>query len=170
MSTNSAPTNSVARPGQDPSPHQALSALGLVLPPAPKPVASYIPFVRSGSLIFVSGQLPMREGALIATGSCPAPVTVEVAQQCARQCVLNGLAVVADALGGSLDRVERIVRLGVFVSSVDGFTEQPKVANGASELLQQVFGERGRHARAAVGVNALPLGACVEVEMTVEVR
>jgi enamine deaminase RidA (YjgF/YER057c/UK114 family) len=152
------------------APAQALAALGLVLPPAPKPVASYIPCVRSGNLIFVSGQLPMRDGALIATGSCPSPVSIEVAQECARQCVLNGLAVVADALGGSLDRVERIIRLGVFVNSVDGFTEQPKVANGASELLQQVFGERGRHARAAVGTNALPLGACVEVEMTVEVR
>lgn len=148
----------------------ALKALGITLPPAPKPVAAYIPFVRSGSLIFVSGQLPMRDGALLATGQCPSPVPMEKAQEAARQCVLNGLAVVADALGGSLDRVERIVRLGVFVSSADGFTEQPKVANGASELLQQVFGERGRHARAAVGVNALPLGACVEVEMTVEVR
>lgn len=148
----------------------ALKALGITLPPAPKPVAAYIPFVRSGSLIFVSGQLPMRDGALLATGQCPSQVPMEKAQEAARQCVLNGLAVVADALGGSLDRVERIVRLGVFVSSADGFTEQPKVANGASELLQQVFGERGRHARAAVGVNALPLGACVEVEMTVEVR
>lgn len=148
----------------------ALKALGITLPPAPKPVAAYIPFVRSGSLIFVSGQLPMRDGALLATGQCPGQVPMEKAQEAARQCVLNGLAVVADALGGSLDRVERIVRLGVFVSSTDGFTEQPKVANGASELLQQVFGERGRHARAAVGVNALPLGACVEVEMTVEVR
>lgn len=170
MTSNSATANPNGPSGQYQSPAAALAALGLVLPPAPKPVASYIPFVRSGSLIFVSGQLPMLNGTLIATGSCPAPVTIEVAQQCAQQCVLNGLAVVADALGGSLDRVERIVRLGVFVSSVDGFAEQPKVANGASELLQQVFGERGRHARAAVGVNALPLGACVEVEMTVEVR
>lgn len=170
MTSHSATSNQAGASSKHPSPAEALSALGLVLPAAPKPVASYIPCVWSGSLIFVSGQLPMRDGALIATGSCPAPVTVEVAQQCARQCVLNGLAVVADALGGSLDRVERIVRLGVFVSSSDGFADQPKVANGASELLQQIFGERGRHARAAVGVNALPLGACVEVEMTVEVR
>lgn len=170
MTSISGSTGGHAAPLSTQSPAAALSALGLTLPAAPKPVASYIPFVRSGNLIFVSGQLPMRDGALIATGSCPTEVPLERAQECARQCVLNGLAVVADALGGSLDRVERIVRLGVFVNSVDGYTEQPKVANGASELLQQIFGERGRHARAAVGVNALPLGACVEVEMTVEVR
>lgn len=170
MTSNSGSTGGHAAPLSTQSPAAALSALGLTLPAAPKPVASYIPFVRSGNLIFVSGQLPMRDGALIATGSCPTEVPLERAQECARQCVLNGLAVVADALGGSLDRVERVVRLGVFVNSVDGYTEQPKVANGASELLQQIFGERGRHARAAVGVNALPLGACVEVEMTVEVR
>jgi enamine deaminase RidA (YjgF/YER057c/UK114 family) len=170
MASNSDSTGGHTASHTAQTPAAALSALGLVLPAAPKPVASYIPCVRSGNLIFVSGQLPMRDGALIATGSCPADVSIEKAQECARQCVLNGLAVVADALGGSLDRVERIVRVGAFVCSVDGFTDQPKVANGASELLQQIFGERGRHARAAVGVNALPLGACVEVEMTVEVR
>lgn len=147
---------------------EALASLGLVLPAAPKPVASYIPSVRSGNLLFVSGQLPFKDGNLIATGRVGAEVTLETAQTCARQCVLNGLAVVRGACDGSLDGVLRIVRLGVFVACTEGFGDQPKVANGASDLLQQLFGDAGRHARAAVGTNALPLNACVEVEMLVE--
>jgi enamine deaminase RidA (YjgF/YER057c/UK114 family) len=146
-----------------------LAELGLVLPTAPKPVAAYIPAVRTGNLVFISGQLPFKDGQLLAVGPVPASVTIEQAQAAARQCVLNALAVLADQIGGSLDRVQRIVRLGVFVCSSAGFTEQPKVANGASELLQQLFGENGRHARAAVGSIALPLGASVEVEMLAEV-
>lgn len=146
-----------------------IAELGLVLPPAPKPVASYIPFVRSGSLVFVSGQLPFKDGALLATGPVPSAVSVDAAGSAARQCVINGLAVLADALGGDLDRIVRIVRVGVFVCSDSGFGEQPKVANGASELLQQIFGEAGRHARAAVGSIALPLKATVEVELVAEV-
>lgn len=155
------------------SSHQAsetLVKLGITLPAAPKPVASYVPCVRSGKLLIISGQLPFREGKLIATGRVPSVVSIEVAQECARQCVLNGLAVVAGECGGSLDPVARIVRLGVFVSCDDGFSDQPKVANGASDFLQQIFGEVGRHARAAIGTNALPLNACVEVEMMVELR
>lgn len=146
-----------------------LAALGLTLPDPPKPVAAYIPAVRTGSLIVVSGQVPFRDGTLIATGPVPSKTTLEDAQTAARQCVLNALAVVADQLDGDLDRVQRIVRLGVFVQCDPGFTDQPKVANGASELLLDLFGERGRHARAAVGSIALPLGATVEVEMMVEV-
>jgi enamine deaminase RidA (YjgF/YER057c/UK114 family) len=149
---------------------QQLAALGLTLPPAPKPVASYIPAVRSGNLIFVSGQLPFKDGQLLATGPVPSACSIEAAQAAARQCVLNGLAVVGDQIGGDFTRVVRIVRVGAFVQSDDGFTEQPKVANGGSELLQQLFGEPGRHARAAVGTNALPLGASVEIELLVEVR
>ena len=149
--------------------HDRLTELGITLPAAPKPVASYIPCVRTGNLIIVSGQLPMQDGKLIATGTVPAHCSLEHAQAAARQCAINALAVIADALGGDLDRVQRIVRLGVFVASEAGFTDQPKVANGASELMQQIFGERGRHARAAVGSIALPLGASVEVEMMVEV-
>ena len=145
-----------------------LSDLGLELPAPPKPVAAYIPFVRVGPLIFVSGQIPLREGQVICRGPVPGTASIEAAQSAARQCVLNGLAVVADALGGDLGRVRRMVRLGVFVQSDDGFAEQPKVANGASELLRALFGDAGTHARAAVGVNALPLGASVEVEMLVE--
>ena len=144
-----------------------LKALGLSLPPAPKPVAAYVPFVRTGNLVFVSGQLPMRDGVL-AKGSLPGQVSIEQGAEAARQAALNGIAVLADAAGG-IDRIRRIVRVGVFVCSEAGFTDQPKVANGASELLQEVFGESGRHARAAVGNIALPLGACVEVELLAEV-
>ncbi len=148
---------------------QRLKDLNLVLPAAPKPVAAYIPAVRSGNLVFVSGQLPFLDGKLMATGPVPSHISIELGQAAARQCIVNGLAVLADQLGGSLDRVVRIVRVGVFVCSDPGFTEQPKVANGASELLQQLFGEAGRHARAAVGSVALPLGASVEVELLAEV-
>ncbi|MFM7808310.1 MAG: RidA family protein, partial [Planctomycetota bacterium] len=112
-----------------------LKALGLSLPPAPKPVAAYVPFARTGNLVLVSGQLPMKDGVL-AKGSLPGPVSIEQGAEAARQAALNGIAVLADAAGG-IDRVRRIVRVGVFVCSEPGFTDQPKVANGASELLQQ---------------------------------
>jgi len=147
-----------------------LAALGLALPVAPKPVASYVPAVRSGNLVYVSGQLPMKDGQLMATGPVPSKCSPDAAHAAARQCVLNGLAVLGDQIGGDFSRVVRIVRVGAFVQSDDGWTEQPKVANGGSELLQQLFGEAGRHARAAVGTNALPLGASVEIELLVEVR
>jgi enamine deaminase RidA (YjgF/YER057c/UK114 family) len=147
-----------------------LSDLGLKLPPAPKPVAAYIPAVRTGKLIFVSGQIPMADGKLISSGPVPSAASIDNARAAARQCVLNALAVLADVMQVNLDHIKRIVRLGVFVCSDAGFTEQPKVANGASELLQEIFGEAGRHARAAVGSIALPLGATVEVEMIVEVE
>ena len=146
------------------SPTDRLKVLGLTLPPAPKPVAAYVPFVRLGNLVWVSGQLPFQDGKLIAIGQ----TSIEAAAAAARQSVLNGLAVLSDAAGG-LDRIRKIIRVGVFVCSDAGFTEQPKVANGASELLQQIFGEAGRHARAAVGNIALPLGASVEVELLAEI-
>lgn len=148
---------------------QKLAELGFSLPAPAAPVAAYIPTKRTGNLLFVSGQVPFRDGKLVATGPVPSAVTLEAAQECARQCVLNGLAAVKASIG-SLDRVKSIVRVGVFVQSDAGFTDQPKVANGASELLVQIFGDAGRHARAAVGCNALPLGASVEVEMVVEVE
>lgn len=150
-----------------------LQDLGLTLPAAPRPVAAYIPFVRSGNLIFVSGQIPIVDGKVTCTGPVPSAVSLDQARAAARQCALNGLAIVGGALGGaeaSLDRVRRIVRLGVWVCSDPGFSDQPKVGNGASELLVEIFGEAGRHARAAVGAIALPLGATVEVEMLVEVE
>lgn len=147
-----------------------LASLNLALPPAPKPVAVYVPAVRTGNLIFVSGQLPMSQGKLIATGCVPSAVSLEKAQEAARQCALNALAILDDQLGGDWSKFVRIVRVAVFVSSDAGFGDQPKVANGASEFLGQVLGPAGQHARAAVGVNALPLGATVEVEVVAEVR
>lgn len=157
-------------PQNDPrSPEQRLEAMGLVLPPAPRPVASYVPFVRTGSLVFVSGQIPMRDGALVAVGRVPDQVDIQMAIACARQCAVNGLAVARDAVG-SLDRVRRVVRLGVFIAASPGFHEEPRIGNGASELMVEVFGEAGRHARAAVGASDLPLGAPVEVEFLFEVE
>jgi enamine deaminase RidA (YjgF/YER057c/UK114 family) len=149
--------------------HTRLRELGLTLPTPPKPVAAYIPFVRSGNLVYVSGQVPLVDGKIVCSGPVPSAVSIDQASAAARQCALNGLAIVAGALEGDLNRVRRIVRLGVWVCSDAGFTDQPKVANGASELLVEIFGENGRHARAAVGSVALPLGATVEVEMLVEV-
>jgi enamine deaminase RidA (YjgF/YER057c/UK114 family) len=141
----------------------ALAKLNLALPPAVKPVASYVPVRIVGNLIYVSGQLPMKDGALLAIGKVPSANAIDAAQSAARQCVLNGLAAVKAEIG-DLSRVESVVRIGVFVQSDDTFAEQHKVANGASDLLVEVFGDAGRHARAAVGVNALPLNAAVEVE------
>ena len=143
--------------------------LDLKLPEAPKPVAAYVPFVRTGNLVFISGQVPFKDGALLSTGPVPSMASVEDARLAARQCGLNALAVLADALDGDLDRVQGIVRLGVFVNSDPDFTEQPKVGNGVSELMLEVFGDAGRHARAAVGSISLPLGATVEVEMIAQV-
>lgn len=147
-----------------------LAELGLSLPLAPKPVAVYVPAVLMDDTLYVSGQLPMSQGKLTATGIVPTDVSIEVAQQAARQCVLNGLAIVGNAIDGDWSRLVRIVRLGVFVASDPSFTDHPKVANGASELLGEIFGEAGQHARAAVGASSLPLGAPVEVEMTVALR
>lgn len=146
-----------------------LQELGLTLPEAPKPVAAYVPSLRTGNLLFISGQLPFRGGALLATGAVPGQVGVESARECARQCVLNALAIAKASLG-NLDRIARVVRVGCFVCSEPGFSEQPKIANGASELLQEIFGEKGRHARAAVGSVALPLNTPVEVEFLFEVE
>lgn len=146
-----------------------LANLGLSLPTPPKPVAAYIPCVRTGNLVVVSGQLPMAAGQLLATGRVPSVVDLEQAQECARQCVLNGLAILKAELDGDWSGLVKVVRVGVFVQSDDGFAEQPQVANGASQLLVDVLGDAGRHARAAVGVNALPLNAPVEVEFTFEV-
>jgi enamine deaminase RidA (YjgF/YER057c/UK114 family) len=148
---------------------QKLKELGWTLPPAPKPIAAYIPAVRSGNLLFVSGQLPLRDGKLLASGPVPSAVSVELAQQAAAQCAINALSIFLDQVG-DWNQLSRIVRIGVFVQSDEKFSEQAKVANGASELLQQLLGDAGRHARAAVGVNALPLNAAVEIEFLFEIR
>jgi enamine deaminase RidA (YjgF/YER057c/UK114 family) len=147
-----------------------LNDLGWTLPAAPKPIASYVPCVRAGDLLFISGQLPWRDGKLLAVGKVPSAVTIEAAQQAAAQCAVHGLAIAGGELGGDWSRLVRVVRVGVFVQSDHDFTEQAKVANGASDLLQNVLGEIGRHARAAVGVNALPLNATVEVELLFQMR
>lgn len=148
---------------------EKLAGMGLSLPEVAKAVGSYVPAVRSGSLVFVSGQLPSRDGRVQYTGMLGDNVTVEGGQQAAKLCALNALAALADAAGG-IENVTRIVRLAVFVSCIPGFADQPKVANGASDLMQALFGENGRHARVAVGVSALPLDAAVEVELWAECR
>jgi enamine deaminase RidA (YjgF/YER057c/UK114 family) len=150
------------------TPEERLAELGLAVPEVAKPVASYVPAVRSGHHVFTSGQLPMREGQLITTGKVGGEVTAEEAVECARQCALNALAAVRAEIG-ELSKVKRIVKVVAFVSSTPDFTGQPGVANGASELFGEVFGEAGQHARSAVGVPVLPLDAPVEVELIVEV-
>jgi enamine deaminase RidA (YjgF/YER057c/UK114 family) len=149
---------------------ERLRELNLTLPPVAKPVAAYVPTMTAGDLVYVSGQLPLVEGRLTCQGAVPSAVSVEQAQLAARQCALNGLAALGEAIGGDWSRLRQVVRIGVFVACEADFTDQPKVANGASELLAAVLGDRGRHARAAVGAPALPLGATVEVEMIAQIR
>jgi enamine deaminase RidA (YjgF/YER057c/UK114 family) len=149
------------------TPLARLAELGLTLPPVPVPVAAYVPAVRTGDLVFTSGQLPTVAGALPATGLVGAAVTAEQAKEMARTCALNALAAIDGVVG--LDNVVRVVKVVGFVASAPGFTGQPGVVNGASELIGAVFGEAGRHARSAVGVAMLPLDAPVEVELVVEV-
>lgn len=146
-----------------------LAELGLSLPEAAAPVAAYVPVIEHGGLLHVSGQLPFLDGALM-TGRLGEDRDLDYGRQAAERCGLMLVAQIAKALGGDLSRVERVVKLGVFVNSAPGFTDQPKVANGASELMQALFGEAGRHARSAVGVAALPMGAAVEVDAIVAVR
>ena len=149
------------------TPSQALEDLGLTLPAVAAPVAAYVPATRTGNLVFTSGQLPFVNGELTHVGHVGAEVTAEEAKEAARTCALNALAAVYAEVG--LDNVTRIVKVVGFVNSAAEFTGQPGVINGASELFGDVFGERGQHARSAVGVNQLPLDAPVEVEIIVEV-
>lgn len=148
-------------------PTQALATLGLELPPVAAPVAAYVPAVRNGPWVLTSGQLPFVAGELVAKGKVGGEVSSETATECARVACLNALAAAASLVGG-LDGIGRVVKLTVFVASVPTFTGQPQVANGASELLGQIFGEAGAHARSAVGVGVLPLDAPVELELVVE--
>jgi enamine deaminase RidA (YjgF/YER057c/UK114 family) len=150
------------------TPEDKIQELGLVLPEVVPPVAAYQPAVRSGQLVYTAGQLPMRDGSLMSTGKVGAEVDETQANQAAQQCALNALAAVKSVVG-DLSAVKRIVKVVVFVASAPDFTAQPKVANGASELLGEVFGDAGLHARSAVGVAVLPLDAPVEVELIVEV-
>jgi enamine deaminase RidA (YjgF/YER057c/UK114 family) len=146
-----------------------LADLGIVLPTPAAPVANYVPFVRTGSLLFVSGQVSLgTDGKLVAKGKLGGPVSVENGQKAARACAVNLLAQVKAALG-DLDKVVRVIRLGGFINSEPSFLEGPKVMNGASDLMVEVFGDKGRHARTTVGVAALPGDAAVEVEGLFEV-
>ncbi|WP_118858179.1 RidA family protein [Sphingomonas mesophila] len=148
---------------------QRLAELGITLPEAAAPVASYVPAVEVGGMLHISGQISFAEDGSLVTGRLGENVSLEDGQAAARRCGIMLLAQMKRALG-SLDRVEQIVKLGVFVNSAADFTDQPKVANGASELMQDVFGEAGRHARSAVGVPVLPLGVAVEVDAIVKIR
>jgi enamine deaminase RidA (YjgF/YER057c/UK114 family) len=147
-----------------------LAELGLTLPTPAAPVAAYVPAVEAGGLLHVSGQLPFDEEGQLMKGVLVDESDVERGAKAARRCGLMLVAQIRAALGGSFDRVERIVKLGGFVASEPGFTDQPKVVNGASELMAALFGDAGRHARSAVGVPALPLGAAVEVDAVVALR
>ena len=150
------------------TPEERIAELGLTLPSDSPPLAAYVPAVRSGDLVFTAGQLPRRDGELVATGKVGAEVTPEVAAEAAAACALNALAAIKGEVG-DLSAVRRVVKVVVFVASAPDFTGQPGVANGASELLGKVFGDAGVHARSAVGVAVLPLDVPVEVELVVEV-
>jgi len=150
------------------SPEARLKELGLVLPPAPKPLASYVPSVRTGNLVYLAGQGPIVDGKATVTGKVGAELTEEEGYRVARASILVSLAVLRAEVG-SLDRVTRIVKVVGWVNSAPGFTRQPWVVNGASDLLVEIFGDAGRHARSAVGANELPLDIPVEIEMVVEV-
>ena len=150
-------------------PEQRLAELGLALPEAVPPVGTYVPAVRSGDHVHVSGQVPLREGRLIAAGRLGDAVGLELGYACARQCALNALAALK-AETGDLAAVARVVKALVFVASTADFTRHPQVADGASDLLRELFGDAGRHARSAVGVSALPLGSPVELELLVELH
>lgn len=150
------------------STEQRLAELGIRLPDTAAPAANYVPYRRTGKTVFISGQLPFLDGKLVATGKLGGGITVEEGRKAARACALNLLAHLRDAAGGDLDKVAAIIKISVFVASAPGFTEQHIVANGASDVLVEILGDRGTHARAAVGMAALPLDAAVEVEAIVE--
>jgi enamine deaminase RidA (YjgF/YER057c/UK114 family) len=145
-----------------------LAELGIELPPAAAPIASYVPVRTTADLAFVAGQVPIEQGQLLSAGRLGDDVSIEQGQEATRRCALQALAALRDALG-SLDRVRGVLRLDVFVAAAPGFTALPKVADGASDLLVEVFGDAGRHARVTVGVAELPLGASVEVGMTAQI-
>jgi enamine deaminase RidA (YjgF/YER057c/UK114 family) len=146
---------------------QKLTQLGLELPAPPKPVANYVPVVRTGDLLFLSGVLPSRDGQLIMTGKLGQNLSIDQGMEAARVAVLNGLSIIRQE-AGSLDRVKRIVKMVGHIASAPGFTDQPQVLNGASDLLVSLFGDAGRHARVAVGAAELPRQAPIEIELIVE--
>ena len=146
-----------------------IKELGYILPPVPKPVAAYEPAVKTGNLVFTAGMLPMVKGKLEYTGKAGADVDIETGKKAAEISVLNALAAIKGLIG-DLDKISRVVKLSGYVNSASCFTDQPKILNGASELLIKIFGEKGKHARIAIGVNELPLNASVELDLIVEVK
>jgi enamine deaminase RidA (YjgF/YER057c/UK114 family) len=157
------------RPVNDAEILRRLDELGLELPPPPEPVASYVPVTQAGSLVFVAGQVAMVDGHVLHVGKLGQQVSVEMGQESAERAALQALSALRDHLGGSLDRLERILQVTVFVAADSEFVEHSRVANGASDLLIAVLGPEGQHARAAVGVASLPLGASVEITLTAEI-
>lgn len=147
-----------------------LAAMGLTLPEPAAPVANYVPFVRSGNLVSISGQIPMQDGKPAFEGTVGADVSIEDACSAARLCGINLIAQMRAACGGDLEKVSRVVKLGGFVNGVNGFGQQPTVINAASDLMVEVFGDKGRHSRSAVGVNGLPLNVPVEIDALIEVQ
>ncbi len=150
-------------------PSKRLEEMSITLPILAEPVGAYVPALRAGNLVYTSGQLPMQAGQLTKVGKVPTEVSLEDAQTAARQAVLNAIAAAAQAAGG-IDNISQVVRLNCFVNSAGGFTDQAKVANGASELLQAIFGQAGRHTRCAIGAAELPLNTPVELDLIVEVQ
>jgi enamine deaminase RidA (YjgF/YER057c/UK114 family) len=148
---------------------EKLNELGITVPPAPKPLAAYIPALKVDNLIFTSGQLPFADGEIIYTGKVGTDLNDDDARKAAQLCVINCLSAVKSVIG-DLNKIRQIVKLTVFVNSSEGFNDQPKIANGASELLEKIFGVNGKHARSAVGVNELPLNSAVEIEMVAKVE
>lgn len=148
---------------------EKLKDLGYIIPEAPKPLAAYIPATVDGNLVYTAGQLPIKDGQLQFKGKVGSDVSEEDGIKAAEMCAINCLSVIKSAIG-SLDNLERIIKVTVFVASSDGFTAQPKIANGASEFLVKVFGEKGKHVRSAVGVSELPLGAPVEIELIAKIK
>ena len=147
-----------------------LSELGIVLPQPPAPVASYVPYVTTGNLVFISGQIPLENGHVRYAGTVGKDMSLDDGKAAARMCGINLIAQLKVACGGNLDRVQRCVRLGVFVNAIPGFGQHPEIANGASDLMLEVFGDNGRHARAAVGAGSLPRNVAVEVEAVFEIK
>lgn len=148
---------------------EKIKAAGFELPETPKPLAAYIPALKTGKYVYTSGQIPMVKGELKYAGKIGKDLTVEDGQKAAQICALNALSAIK-GVAGNLDNIERIIKVVVFVNSADGFTGQPKVANGASEFLGEIFGDAGKHVRSAVGVNELPINSAVEIEMIVSLK
>ena len=148
---------------------ERISSLGITLPTPPKPAGSYIPVVQTGKLLFVSGQIPMKDGKVTFQGKVPTSLSIEEAQKASKLCTINALAQIKNEVG-TLDKISRIVKVSGFVNSSQDFVDQPKVINAASDLLFEIFGESGKHSRVAVGVASLPLNSAVEIDMIVEIN